>query len=64
MKIDVTSRHAEFSPALRTYVAEEVQALGELGLDCEHAEIVLDQGREGLTCEILLRARHGDPLVA
>ncbi len=64
MKIEVKSRHAAFSDALRAYAAEQLEAVEHFGLEFSRAEIVLDQGREGLTCEILLYAQRGDALVA
>ncbi len=64
MKIQVTSRHAELPEALRAYAAERLSAIERLGLEFPSAEIVLDQGREGLTCEILLHPRRGDPIRA
>lgn len=64
MKIEVKSRHAAFSEALRDYALEQVEGVERFGLEFSHAEVVLDQGREGLSCEILLHPRSGDPLVA
>lgn len=65
MKIQITVRHAEVPEALRAYASESLSSVERLGSEFERAEIVLDQGREGLVCEILLHARHGgNPLVA
>jgi ribosomal subunit interface protein len=64
MKIEVKCRHASFSDALRAYAVEQVEGLDNHGFALERAEIVLDHGREGLCCEVLVHPRHGDPLVA
>lgn len=64
MKIQITSRHVEVPEALRVYAAERLAAVERLGTDFASAEIVLDQGREGMSCEILLHPRRGDPIIA
>lgn len=64
MKIQITSRHADIPEALRDYATERLAAVERHGTEFSHAEIVLDQGREGLTCEIHLHPRRGDPLLA
>lgn len=64
MNVQVTCRHAEISEALRAYASERLGAVERHGLEFPSAEIVMDQGREGLTCEILLHPRRGDPLLA
>ncbi len=64
MKIQVTSRHAELPEALRAYAVERLAAVERLGTEFPAAEVVLDQGREGLTCEIQLRPRKGETILA
>ncbi len=64
MKIEVTSRHEAISDALRDYAAQRLTRVEHLGTDFPSAEIVFDQGGEGLTCEIILQARRGEPIIA
>jgi len=64
MQIQITSRHAELPEALRAYAADRLAGVERLGTAFARAEIVLDQGREGLTCEILLHPRHGETIIA
>ena len=64
MKIQITSRHAELSETLRLYATERLTAVERLGTEFPRAEIIFDHGREGLTCEILLHPRRGEPILA
>jgi putative sigma-54 modulation protein len=64
MKIEITSRHEAISDALRDYALQRLTRVEHLGTEFPSAEIVFDQGREGLTCEIILQTRRGEPIVA
>lgn len=65
MKIQITVRHAEVPETLLAFASERLSSVERLGAEADRAEIILDQGREGLTCEVLLHPRRGgDPIVA
>jgi len=64
MNVEITSRHAEISDALRSYATERVSGIERLGEEFEKALVVFETGHGLTECEIILHPRRGDLIVA
>lgn len=64
MNVEITSRHAALSDALRAYATERIVHLGRFGAEILKALVVFEPSHGQMECEIILHPRHGEPLVA
>lgn len=64
MNVEVTSRHAELSDALRDYASERIQGIERFGAEVQKVLIVFEQAHGSTVCEIIVHLRRGEPLVA
>lgn len=58
MKIDISGRHFQVTPALKEYIQEKLQKLDKFSLKLESAHVVLEVQKFHNLCEILLLGKN------
>jgi putative sigma-54 modulation protein len=64
MHVLVSTRHMELSPALKTHAEHKAEKLVKYFDRIQEIEVVLDNGKDGITVEVIVNAEHKKEFVA